>query len=175
MDALEPFVCPTSFRVQDPPPLEYLIDPNYSSFDIQLEVQIQSKNMKTPATVCRSNYANMYWNARQQLVHHSVTGCMMRAGDLLGSGTISGLTPESYGSMLELCWNGTKEVPLGESGETRKFLQDGDAIIMKGSCKNKSENNLSPRVGFGTCIGSIFPSNTKLIEDGGLGRWKALI
>ena len=68
---------------------------------------------------------------KQQLAHHSVTGCNMRAGDLLASGTISGPTEESYGSMLELCWKGTKEVPL-ESGETRKFLKDGDSVVISG-------------------------------------------
>ncbi len=171
MDALEPFVCPTSFRVQDPPPLEYLMDPNYSSFDIHLEVQIQSENMKIPETVCQSNYANMYWNARQQLVHHSVTGCIMRAGDLLGSGTISGSTPESYGSMLELCWNGTKDVVLGESGEKRQFLQDGDTIIIKGFCNSSSSDKQTHGIGFGTCVGKVCPPGSTVEQSRGIGCW----
>ena len=74
----------------------------------------------------------MYWSMKQQLAHHSVTGCNMKAGDLLASGTISGPTEDSYGSMLELCWKGTKEVPL-DGGETRKFLKDGDTVVISGS------------------------------------------
>lgn len=73
----------------------------------------------------------MYWSMKQQLAHHSVTGCNMRPGDLLASGTISGKSEDSYGSMLELCWKGTKEVPLSD-GETRKFLKDGDTVVMSG-------------------------------------------
>lgn len=72
----------------------------------------------------------MYWSMKQQLAHHTVSGCNMQAGDLLGSGTISGPTQDSFGSMLELCWKGTREVPLGD--ETRKFLRDGDTVVMTG-------------------------------------------
>lgn len=75
---------------------------------------------------------HMYWTQKQQLAHHTITGCNMQPGDLLGSGTVSGPEPGSYGSMLELCWKGTKPIPLGDSGETRKFLLDGDEVIMTG-------------------------------------------
>ena len=101
--------------------------------------------------VCESNLANMYWSATQQLVHHSVTGCIMRPGDMLGSGTISGPTQSSFGSMLELCWKGTREVTLGT--EVRKFLRDGDTVIMKGWTDDKGG-----RVGFGVCAGQILPA-----------------
>lgn len=90
LDALAPFKCATSTGAQDPAPLPYLRDPDYGSYDVQLTVAIQGADMPSPAVVSRSNYKHMYWNARQQLVHHTVTGCNMRPGDLLGSGTISG-------------------------------------------------------------------------------------
>jgi fumarylacetoacetase len=152
--ALDDFRCPTSSQEQvDPKPLEYLQDPNYSSFDVTLQVAIQGDSMDHPEVVCESNLRNLYWNATQQLVHHSVTGCIMRPGDMLGSGTISGSTPSSFGSMLELCWKGTREVPLGDSGQVRKFLRDGDTVVMKGWADGKGG-----RVGFGVCAGKVLPS-----------------
>jgi fumarylacetoacetase len=155
--ALEDFTTPTSAKEQvEPIPLEYLQDPNYSSFDVALEVGIQSQDMDKPETVTQSNFANLYWNATQQLVHHAVTGCIMQPGDLLGSGTISGSVEKSYGSMLELCWKGTKEVTLGSSGEVRKFLHDGDTVVMKGWCQKAGHG----RVGFGACSGTILPALT---------------
>lgn len=91
LDALEPFRCPTSAGEQtDPAPLPYLVDPRYDSYDINLEVTLRPKDAAAAYTISRSNFRYMYWNLRQQLVHHTVTGCNMRAGDLLGSGTISG-------------------------------------------------------------------------------------
>jgi len=88
---------------------------------------------------------------KQQLVHHSITGCNMRPGDLCGSGTISGPTEDSFGSLLELCWKGTKNVTVGD--ETRKFLQDGDSVIMTGYCQGNGF-----RIGFGHCSGNILPA-----------------
>ena len=114
MAALEAFKCPTSAGEQvDPLPLPYLRDPEYGSYDIKLQVAIRGEGMASAEPVTQSNFANLYWNVKQQLVHHSVTGCNMSPGDLLGSGTISGATeePASYGSMLELCWRGAKDVP----------------------------------------------------------------
>ncbi|CAB9508292.1 Maleylacetoacetate isomerase [Seminavis robusta] len=153
-EALQAFVGTTSAGPEqaEPTPLEYLQDPAYSSYDIQLQVQIQGRNMTEPHTVCTSNFLNLYWNAAQQLVHHSVTGCVMNPGDLLGSGTISGQTDRAFGSMLELSWKGTKEVPVGE--EKRKFLQDGDTVIMRG-WSSKSGHG---RVGFGECSGKVLPA-----------------
>jgi len=154
--ALEPFASPTSAGEQtDPLPLEYLRDPDYSSYDVQLTVGIQGQDQTVPSTVCSSNLKNLYWNAAQQLVHHSVTGCVMRAGDLLGSGTISGSTPDAFGSMLELSWKGTKQVVVGD--EVRKFLQDGDTVVMKGF-SHKTELG---RVGFGECVGKVLPAVTE--------------
>lgn len=153
IDALEPFRCPTSAGSQtDPEPLPYLRDPSYSSFNIKLEVAIQDETMAEPSVISRSNFRNMYWNIRQQLVHHTVTGCNMRAGDLLGSGTISGQTEDSYGSMLELSWKGSKTVKLA-NGDERKFLKDGDTVRMRGFCQGEGY-----RIGFGPCDGKVLPA-----------------
>lgn len=157
-EALAPFQTVTSVGIQDNPvPLEYLQDPDYSSYDVKLSVAIQSSEMESPHVVCHSNLANLYWNAAQQLVHHSVTGCKMNPGDLLGSGTISGQTDDSFGSMLELSWKGTRTVQLS-GGQVRKFLQDGDTVIIQGFC---SRNGLD-RVGFGVCSGQVLPAGTKV-------------
>jgi fumarylacetoacetase len=158
-EALEAFRVPTSAVTQETPtPLEYLQDPDYSSYDVQLSVAIQSPTMKEPHVVCRTNFANLYWNAAQQLVHHSVTGCIMNPGDLLASGTISGQSPDSFGSMLELSWKGSRLVDLG-GGETRKFLQDGDRVTMKGFCSKEGGHG---RVGFGECTGQVLPAGSTM-------------
>ena len=155
----EAFRAPTSAITQtDPVPLEYLRDPDYSSYDINLTVAIQPGNHRVEKdskdidhVVCRSNFRNLYWNAAQQLVHHSVTGCIMNPGDLLASGTISGQTNDSFGSMLELSWRGSRDVTIGETQETRKFLQDGDTVVISGFCAKNGHG----RVGFGTCRGKV--------------------
>lgn len=102
--------------------------------------------------ICQSNYKHLYWTALQQLAHHTVTGCNLKPGDLFASGTISGETPDSYGSMLELSWKGTKPIAL-KNNETRKFLADGDEVIIRGYCQN---NNI--RIGFGECAGVVLPA-----------------
>jgi len=168
-EALKPFTCETISRVQqDPEPLDYLKDPNYSSFDIDLTVSIQGQDMPQAEQVCRTNMRNLYWNIKQQLVHHTVTGCRMRPGDLLGTGTISGGEQDSLGSLLEMSWRGTRDVPLGSSGENRKFLKDFDKVIMRGKCQNKvQDSNGNERIlslGFGECNGKIFPAGS-IIES----------
>lgn len=152
LDALAPFKCPTSAVVQDPVPLPYLRDPDYSSFDINLEVTLQPEGAEKPSLISKSNFKYMYWTMRQQLVHHTVTGCDMRPGDLLGSGTISGPTPDSYGSMLELSWRGSKPLTL-EGGAVRRFLADGDVVTMVGYCQGEGY-----RIGFGSCVGRVLPA-----------------
>jgi fumarylacetoacetase len=102
--------------------------------------------------VCRSNFKYMYWNMCQQLAHHTVNGCNVNAGDIMASGTISGPTPDSYGSMLELAWKGTKPVIL-KNGEKRVFLNDYDTVIMRAWCEKDGI-----RVGFGDCTGTILPA-----------------
>jgi fumarylacetoacetase len=141
LDALEPFR--TAGPVQEPAPLPYLRSSGRWAYDIQLEVQLQSAQMAAPITICRSNFRYLYWNICQQLAHHTITGCNMRPGDLIASGTISGPTPDSYGSMLELAWRGERPLSL-PNGETRKFLQDGDRVTMTGWCQGDGY-----RIGFG--------------------------
>lgn len=150
MQALEPFK--VANPVQDPVPLPYLRHSDPYSFDIQLKVGIQAEGMKEPSTVCQSNYKYLYWTMKQQLAHHSVTGCNIQPGDLLASGTLSGKTPDSYGSMLELSWRGTKPLTLSD-GSTRKFLQNGDTVVMTGYCQGDGH-----RVGFGQCSGQVLPA-----------------
>ena len=149
LDALEPF------RVEGPkqepavfPYLEYKGDKN---IDIQLEVQIQPEGEEA-STVCNSNYKHMYWNQNQQLAHHTVNGCDIHAGDLYASGTISGPTKDSYGSMLELSWKGSQTVQL-KNGVERKFIKDHDTVIMKGYCEKDGV-----RVGFGEVSTKVLPS-----------------
>ncbi|GAB0090275.1 Fumarylacetoacetase [Sergentomyia squamirostris] len=149
--ALEPYIV-DNFP-QDPTPFPYLQHKENFNFDIKLEVDIKPKGAAVGTTVCRSNYRHLYWTALQQVAHHSVTGCNLRPGDLMASGTISGETADSFGSLLELCWKGTKTIPLS-GGETRKFLQDGDEVIIRGYC----ENDQGKRIGFGSCSGVVLPA-----------------
>merc|ERR1711907_484956 len=109
--------------------------------------------MKSPHTVSTSNAKYLHWSFPQQLAHHSSTGCNMRPGDLLGSGTISGPKPSEYGSMLELAWKGTKPLTLSD-GSQRKFIADGDTVKMTGYCQGKGY-----RVGFGDCDGTLLPAH----------------
>lgn len=150
MDALEPF------RVQgpkqEPAPLPYLRSDSPNGYDIHLEVTLQSETMREPQTISRSNMKYLYWGMDQMLAHHTVTGCNMRVGDLCGTGTISGPTEDSYGSLLELTWRGEKPIQL-PTGETRTFLQDGDIVTMRGYCQGGGY-----RVGFGEVTGKILPA-----------------
>uniref|UniRef100_A0A9L0SUH4 Fumarylacetoacetase n=1 Tax=Equus caballus TaxID=9796 RepID=A0A9L0SUH4_HORSE len=150
MDALMPFAVPN--LEQDPRPLPYLRHDQPYTFDINLSVALKGEGMSQPATICRSNFKYMYWTMLQQLAHHSVNGCNLRPGDLLASGTISGPEPESFGSMLELSWKGTKVIELG-NGHTRTFLLDGDEVIITGHCQGDGY-----RIGFGQCAGKVLPA-----------------
>ncbi len=146
LDALEPFR--VSGPVQDPKVLPYLQYQGEKNYDLNLEVEIQAES-GAKATVCRSNFKYMYWNMVQQLAHHTVNGCNMNTGDLCGSGTISGPTPDSFGSMLELTWRGTKPLQLSDGSE-RKFINDGDTVVMRGW----GERN-GVRIGFGEATGKV--------------------
>eukprot|EP00090_Calanus_glacialis_P021383 TRINITY_DN329_c0_g1_i4.p1 TRINITY_DN329_c0_g1~~TRINITY_DN329_c0_g1_i4.p1 ORF type:complete len:439 (-),score=134.62 TRINITY_DN329_c0_g1_i4:729-1997(-) len=150
MEALKPFAVPN--YVQDPAPFPYLKHDDPYTFDVHLEVAIKPAGSSTSNIVSQSNFKYMYWTMKQQLAHHTITGCNMRPGDLLASGTISGPEPSSFGSMLELSWRGSKPVPLTEGGE-RKFLQDGDNVTMTGVCKGAGFN-----VGFGSVQGVVLPA-----------------
>jgi len=150
MEALKPFA--TANPVQDPAPFPYLRHSDPYTFDINIDVKIKPEGRAQSVTVTRSNFKHMYWTMKQQLAHHTVTGCNVNPGDLLGSGTISGPTPDSYGSMLELSWRGTKPLDLG-AGATRRFLEDGDEVILSGYCQGEGY-----RVGFGHASGKVLPA-----------------
>jgi fumarylacetoacetase len=150
MDALDPFR--TAGPVQEPGPLPYLRSPGDWAYDIHLEVYVQGERMAGPHRVCASNLRFMYWNVCQQLAHHTVNGCNLRPGDLLATGTISGLTPDSSGSLLELSWKGTQPLSF-PNGEKRTFLQDGDRVTMTGWGQGEGY-----RVGFGEVTGKILPA-----------------
>jgi fumarylacetoacetase len=148
-DALAPLR--TSGPAQDPPVLPYLQTTGERTFDLQLEVALRPED--GPETVvCRSNFKYLYWNVAQQLAHHTVNGCNLKVGDLLASGTISGPTPDSFGSLQELTWGGRSPLPLVGGGE-RRFLQDGDTVTMRGW---GTKDGL--RVGFGEVAGKLLPA-----------------
>mgnify|MGYP000501210890 CR=1 FL=1 len=149
LDALEPYRVDSP--EQNPEPLPYLQQTGKKAFDIQLEVDITPENGE-PTTVAKSNFKYMYWTMAQQLAHHTVNGCKVNSGDMMGSGTISGPTPDSYGSMLELAWQGTKPLTL-KNGETRKFIQDNDTVTMRGFC---AKNGV--RIGFGEVATKLLPA-----------------
>ncbi|WP_269223037.1 fumarylacetoacetase [Flavobacterium sp. IMCC34518] len=148
LDALEPFR--TKGPKQEPTPLPYLQQKGKHSFDINLEVAIAPEN-GTPTVVSRSNFKHMYWTMSQQLAHHTSNGCRVNSGDMMGSGTISGPTPDSFGSMLELTWGGKNPIQLND-GTERKFINDGDTVIIKGYSQNGQV-----RIGFGECSSKLLP------------------
>ncbi|MDC1203270.1 fumarylacetoacetase [Crocinitomicaceae bacterium] len=149
LDALIPFQVNTP--EQDPEVLSYLAYEGKKSYDIHLQVAITPSGAEEKV-VSNSNFKYMYWNMAQQLAHHTVNGCNVRGGDLLGSGTISGPTPDSYGSMLELAWKGTKPI-LMPDGSERKFILDGDTVTMRGYCENDKV-----RIGFGEVKTKLLPA-----------------
>ena len=149
MDALEPFR--TSGPVQEPKVLPYLACEGKKNFDIHLQVGIQPKGGEE-TVVCQSNYKYMYWSVNQQLAHHTVNGCNIEVGDMYGSGTISGPDQGSFGSMLEVAWQGTKPVPM-KDGSERKFVLDGDTVIMRGHAEKDGV-----RIGFGEVSTEILPA-----------------
>lgn len=160
LEALAPFR--TAGPPQDPTPLPYLRGGasgaplglrSTDTFHIQLEVSLQTPQMSAPQVISRTNLRHLYWSLAQQMAHHTITGCNLRPGDLLATGTISGPTPDSYGSLLELAWRGERPIRVTES-EQRASLQDGDVLRMTGWCEGAGY-----RVGFGECTGQILPAN----------------
>ncbi len=147
--ALRPFQIPGP--TQTPTPLPYLQTANMT-YDIQLEVLLKSERMEAPQVISRSNFRHLYWHMAQMVAHHTVTGCNLRPGDLLGTGTISGPTPDALGCLLELSWRGTKPLQL-PTGETRTFLQDGDELTITGWAQGDGY-----RVGLGEVYGRIISS-----------------
>lgn len=148
MDALEPFR--TAGPKQNPTPLPYLQQKGKQAFDIHLEAYVAPENAE-PTRVTKSNFKYMYWSMNQQLAHHTSNGCRVNSGDMMGSGTISGPTKESFGSMLELTWGGKNPITLSD-GTERKFINDNDTVIMKGYCES---NDI--RIGFGEVSTKLLP------------------
>lgn len=151
LEALEPFK--THSPSQEPLPLPYLREDNSkNSYDINLSVEIQSKNSHQSDLICRTNFRYMYWSMAQQLTHHTIAGCNVQVGDLMCSGAISGSEANSYGSLLEITWNANKPLTL-TNDEQRTFIEDGDIVTMKGYCEKDGL-----RVGFGEVSGKILPA-----------------
>ena len=161
-EALEPFRCAQPARPEgDPQPLAYLLDPRDQAggaFDIELEVLLLTERMREqnlPAhRLTLSNTLSMYWTVAQMVAHHSVNGCQLQPGDLFGSGTLSGAKPGQFGSLLEITEGGKVPIELA-SGEVRRFLEDGDEIILRARCKR----NGVASIGFGECRGKILPAH----------------
>lgn len=150
MDALEPFR--VAGPKQSPEVLPYLKTAGDKTFDINLEVSIQPENSDA-IIISKSNFKYLYWNVNQQLAHQTVNGCNLQVGDLYASGTISGPSSDSLGSLLELTLNGKKAIALAD-GSQRNFIEDGDSIILNGYAKKGHV-----RIGFGECRGKIVPAN----------------
>ncbi len=149
LDALEPFRTNAFVRADgDPQPLPYLRDD--VGFDITVEVWLRSAKMSEPIRLSRGSFRDMYWTVAQLVAHHTSNGCNLQPGDLLASGTISGTAKDSRGSLLELSWRGTEPIEL-PTGETRKFLEDGDEVILRAYCEREGY----ARIGFGECRGVV--------------------
>ena len=160
LEALVPFRSPWSRPSADPQPLAYLdSDATRASgaFDIQLEVLLQTQRMRSsnqaPTRLSLGNFSDSYWTVSQMVAHHTLNGCNLQAGDMLGSGTQSGPHPEQAGSLLELSLNGSKALTL-PNGEKRNFLEDGDTVLMRGWCDRPG----ATRIGFGDCVGTLLPA-----------------
>ncbi len=162
LEALAPYRAAFTRPAEDPQPLPYLTSDSNSAnggFDIKLQVLIQSEKMRNdglpPEKITNSNFFYSYWTVAQMVTHHTVNGCNLRPGDLLGSGTQSGPIPEQAGSMLELS-NGGKQSLTLSNGESRTFLEDGDALIIRGYCENEN----AVHIGFGEVRSTILPAKS---------------
>lgn len=161
LDALEPFRSPAFARpAEDPAPLSYLNsgdDQRRGGFDVQLEVYLETPRMhqagESPFLLSRSNLRELYWTLGQMVAHHTSNGCNLQTGDLLATGTVSGAATTSRGCLLEITARGAQPVVL-RNGETRKFLEDGDTVILRGYCDREG----AARIGFGECRGTVLPA-----------------
>ena len=153
-EALEPFRCAPEPRPEgDPEPLPHLRSAGDDAYDIRLEVWLRSAKMGEPVRLSGSNFRSLYWTLAQMIAHHTSNGCNLRAGDLIGSGTVSGPEKGNRGCLLELAWKGTQPVEL-PTGETRRFLEDGDEVTLRGWCEAPGFR----RIGLGECRGVITPA-----------------
>ena len=160
LEALAPFRVPFSRPVADPQPLAYLQDPAAAAtgaIDIQLEVSLQTPHMRSqgadPEPLALSNFQYAYWTIAQMVTHHTVNGCELRPGDLMGSGTMSGPSPAQAGSLVELTGGGRQPIPVGSS-ETRTFLEDGDRVVLRAWCERPGRR----RIGFGSAAATVLPA-----------------
>ncbi|MES2482154.1 MAG: fumarylacetoacetase [Pseudomonadota bacterium] len=160
MEALAPYRVPFVRPAQDPQPLAYLDSPanrEQGSLDIQLQVGLQTPRMRAAgqgdASICRTSYRHAYWTVAQMVTHHTVNGCNLQPGDLFGSGTLSGPTLDQAGALIELTTGGKNPIEL-PGGEQRTYLEDGDAVVLRGWC----EKDGAVRIGFGECVGTVLPA-----------------
>jgi fumarylacetoacetase len=154
MEALEPFRCaPFQREEADPRPLPYLFSENQRNIDIALEMHLRTPAMTVPVRLSHGNARDAYWTPAQLVAHHSSNGCNLQPGDLFGSGTLSGATPDSLGSLMELTQAGKSPLALA-NGETRTFLQDGDEVIQRGRCARAG----AASIGFGEAAGKVRPA-----------------
>jgi fumarylacetoacetase len=160
LEALAPFRAPLQRPEGDPQPLPYLDSPAnraQGALDVQLEVLLLTPKMAAagaaPQLLSRSNFTDAYWTVAQLVAHHTINGCNLQAGDLLGTGTLSGPRPEQAGSLLELTQGGKQPVTLA-NGEQRSFLEDGDTIVLRAYCEREGAR----RIGFGECRGTVLPA-----------------
>ena len=160
LEALAPFRAPFAHPADDPQPLPYLSSPanaEQGALDIELEALIQTPKMRAagtpPARLCLTNYRHAYWTAAQMVAHHTVNGCNLQPGDLLGTGTLSGPTLDSACALIELTTGGKNPVQL-PGGETRTWLEDGDTVVLRGWCQRPG----AARIGFGECAGTVLPA-----------------
>jgi len=160
MEALAPYRTPWTRSSTDPQPLAYLDSGTVreaGAIDIELEVLLQTQRMRdsgqAPTRMSVSNFREAYWTISQMVTHHTINGCNLQPGDVLGSGTQSGPTPEQAGSLLELSHDGKRAITLC-NGEQRTFLEDGDTVVMRGWCRKSG----TARIGFGDCTGTVLPA-----------------
>ncbi len=162
LEALAPYRVPFTRPQGDPQPLPYLDSESNrqgGSLDIQLQVGLQTGKMRAAgegdAQICRTSYRHAYWTVAQMVAHHTVNGCNLQPGDLFGSGTLSGPTLDQAGALIELTQGGKNPVTL-PNGESRTFLEDGDAVVIRGWCEKEG----AARIGFGECWGTVLPART---------------
>jgi fumarylacetoacetase len=162
LDALAPYRVAFERPAGDPQPLPYLAGEHNrreGAFDIRLDVGLQTARMRESgqgwASICRTSYRHAYWTVAQLVAHHTVNGCNLQPGDLFGSGTLSGPTPDQAGALIELTVGGKQPVAL-PGGEQRTFLEDGDAVVLRGWCERPG----AARIGFGECLGQVIPARS---------------
>ncbi len=162
LEALIPYRTAFTRAEGDPQPMAYLdsaANRSGGAFDIQLQVGLQTPQMRAAgqvdASICRTSYRHAYWTVAQMLTHHTVNGCNLQPGDLLGSGTLSGPTLDQAGALIELTTGGKNPIAL-PNGEQRTWLEDGDSVVLRGWCEREG----AARIGFGECVGTVLPART---------------